>query len=213
MKEKTGTGLVITGGEAPPLDIVEPYLGKADFIVAADSGLERALSYGVRPDLIVGDMDSLADKALLDRYDPESVKIYPANKDDTDTELALKELGGWGKKILIGGGEGRLDHTLSLLALFEGDLRPDLWISAREKVFSADRSMIIEGIPGETISFFPLGDRDIQFRSTGLVWPLDGVEWLQGQLSVSNRFSASRISLERVKGALLVIRSLPGSGA
>lgn len=201
--------MVITGGKAPPQSIIEPLLRECDFLVAADSGLEQSLLYGRRPDLVVGDMDSLSNRALLDTFAPEQVKIYPTDKDYTDTELALDEIAGYDKKILIGGGEGRLDHTLALLALFESDRRPDFWFSRREEIFLLDRCLELEGKPGELISFYPLGNRDVFFKSEGLVWPLEPVRWDRGELSLSNRFRQNKVSLERVRGSLLVIRSFP----
>jgi thiamine pyrophosphokinase len=201
--------LVITGGAAPPLYAIESLLETCDFLVAADSGLEQALEYGYTPDLVVGDMDSLGNRALLDSYPPERVKTYSVDKDYTDTELALDEVASYGRRILIGGGEGRLDHTLALLNLFEGPRKPDLWISGREEIFSLDRSAVLEGIPGEIISFYPLGSRDSRFTSRGLKWPLDGVKWKEGELSQSNSFTEERVSLDRAEGSLLVIRTLP----
>jgi thiamine pyrophosphokinase len=207
MKEKTA--VVITGGAAPPVSIVNPILDRCDFLVAADSGLEQALVYGRKPDLIVGDMDSLRDKTLLDSFPKEKIKVYPVDKDFTDTELALDEVEGYGRRVLVGGGEGRLDHSLALLSLFESSRRPDLWISRREEIFYLDRSIELKGEPGEIISFYPLGDRNVSFRSEGLIWSLDSVRWSRGELSLSNRFKGDKISLERLQGALLVIRSFP----
>ncbi|MDC7222094.1 MAG: thiamine diphosphokinase [Spirochaetales bacterium] len=206
MKKKTA--LIITGGAAPPLGFVQSYFNRCDFLVAADSGLEQALTYGVRPDLIVGDMDSLKDKTLLDDFPPEAVKAYPQDKDFTDTELALDEARDYDRRILVGGGEGRLDHTLALLALFGTERRPDLWISGREEIFLLDRSMELTGTAGETISFYPLGREKVAFLSEGLVWPLEPVRWDKGELSLSNRFKEGTVRLERRSGSLLVIRSL-----
>ena len=202
--------IVITGGAAPPLSAVAPLLDKCDFLVAADSGLDQALAYGYRPDLIVGDMDSLGDKAVLADFPEDCVKIFPVDKDYTDTELALDEIGSYESRVLIGGGEGRLDHTLSLLALFESSRVPSLWISGREEIFPLNDSIVMKGTPGEVISFYPLGDRDIFFHSEGLRWPLEPVRWGRGELSLSNRFEEKRVRLEREKGSLLVIRTLPG---
>ncbi len=210
---KGKTAIVITGGAAPPLGAIEDLLGKCDFLVAADSGLDQALAYGYTPDLIVGDMDSLGDRSLLADFPAERVKIYPVDKDYTDTELALDEIAPYGTRVLIGGGEGRLDHTLALLSLFEGPRSPDLWISGREEIFPLSESLELAGVPGEIISFYPLGNRDIRFTSQGLFWALDRVRWERGELSLSNRFAGDRVRLVREKGSLLVIRTLPGPPA
>ena len=201
--------IVITGGAAPPLSAVAPLLAKCDFLVAADSGLDQALAYGYRPDLIVGDMDSLGDRSVLADFPEECVKIFPVDKDYTDTELALDEIESYETRVLIGGGEGRLDHTLALLALFESSRVPSLWISGREEIFPLNDSIVMEGNPGEVISFYPLGERDIFYHSEGLKWPLEPVRWGRGELSLSNRFEKKTVHLTREKGSLLVIRTLP----
>ncbi len=206
---KGSLAIVITGGAAPPLAAVAPLLKECDYLVAADSGLDQALSYGFRPDMIVGDMDSLGNRAALDDFPGERVKIFPADKDYTDTELALDEIQGYERRVLIGGGEGRLDHTLALLALFEGPRVPSLWISGREEIFPLGESIEMDGSPGEVISFYPLGNRDIFFHSEGLRWPLEPVRWGRGELSLSNRFVETKVRLKREKGSLLVIRTLP----
>ena len=59
-----------------------------DLVIAADGGLRALQTSGVRPDLLVGDLDSLGDCPL-----PADVPLlrFPVRKDDTDTGLALAE--------------------------------------------------------------------------------------------------------------------------
>ena len=206
--KKKRTGIVITGGETPSYSSCAEYFKGDYFLVAADSGLESALDYGVRPNLVVGDMDSLGDRSLLDTFSWKQIKELPPDKDFSDTELALRELEGFDRKILIGGGGGRLDHTLALLSLFEGDNKPDLWLTGREKIFLLEDSAVIEGIKGDLISFYPLSDRNIYYKTEGLKWPLQKVNWQKGELSLSNRFSREKIIMTRGQGKLLVIHSL-----
>jgi thiamine pyrophosphokinase len=213
-KSKKGqTALVITGGEAPLPAAVAPFLRDYDFLIAADSGLDRVLEYGLTPDLIMGDMDSLQNFSFLDNFDKNKVRRYPPEKDYTDTELALREIVHYDKKILIGGGEGRLDHTLALLALFKTNYSPDLWITAREMIFPVHGTLTIEGDKGQLISFYPLGKDDIFFESEGLQWPLNCVNWESGEMSLSNRFTGNSVKLIQIKGDLLVIQSLSNSPA
>lgn len=79
-----------------------------DLVIAADGGY--AHMGGIKPDLVVGDFDSLG-------YVPanEQVVRHPAEKDDTDTMLAAR-IGierGYRTFLLLGGVGGRLDHTLA----------------------------------------------------------------------------------------------------
>lgn len=87
---------------------VAPHEG--DFVIAADAGYVSLVRQGVKPDLVVGDFDSLGEM-------PVGVTIirHPVMKDDTDMMLAVK-LGferGFRNFRLYGALGGRLDHTLA----------------------------------------------------------------------------------------------------
>lgn len=84
-----------------------------DLILAADGGYRHCLSAGIRPHLLLGDFDS------LELSPPQDIpqQVFPPEKDDTDTMLAIK-LGlerGFRFFHLYGGTGGRLDHTLANL--------------------------------------------------------------------------------------------------
>ncbi len=108
---------IYTGGEIDAAHILErPQTG--DLLIAADSGWNNAKQLGARPDLLLGDFDSLGQKNL-----PDGPEIYqvPAEKDLTDTQLAVEMAltRGATEIVIIGGLSGRLDHTLSNLAILE----------------------------------------------------------------------------------------------
>ena len=113
---------IYTGGKILPENITEAP-DKDDIAIAADSGYHSARLLGVTPDILLGDFDSIgADLGKLDA-NTEIIKV-PAEKDFTDTQLAvdtaLKK--GANEIIIIGGLDGRLDHTLSNLSILE-----DMW--------------------------------------------------------------------------------------
>ena len=108
---------VYTGGEIFPEYITErPEEG--DIVIAADSGYNSAKDMGVKVDLLVGDFDSLSGELPNDV--PEILQV-PAKKDLTDTQLAVEKAVEMGAQdiIIIGSTSGRLDHTLSTLAILE----------------------------------------------------------------------------------------------
>ncbi len=82
-----------------------------DFIIAADKGILNAEKFGLKPNYIVGDFDSL-------EYIPtgENVIKHPVMKDDTDLLLAIKTGfdNGFRNFRIFGciGGE-RFDHTIA----------------------------------------------------------------------------------------------------
>ena len=90
----------------------ELYTVDGAFIIAADAGIEKLNKAGIVPDLIIGDFDSLGT-----RPSGENVRVFPIEKDDTDTMLALKEAIslGYDTVIISGGLGGELDHTMANL--------------------------------------------------------------------------------------------------
>ena len=90
--------------------LTEP-LRPDDFIIAADGGTDYTEALGLRPDLILGDFDSLG-------YVPEGAERHPVEKDDTDAMLAAKRglERGCREFLFYASLDGpRLDHTLANL--------------------------------------------------------------------------------------------------
>ena len=89
-----------------------PHPGTQDFVIAADKGYEALEAYGVPPDLVVGDFDSLGRRPSH----PNVIQL-PSAKDDTDMVYALREGldRGFRRFVLLGGVGGRLEHTLANL--------------------------------------------------------------------------------------------------
>ncbi|MBQ7347348.1 MAG: thiamine diphosphokinase [Clostridia bacterium] len=108
---------IYTGGTIRKENITERPQ-KGDLIIAADAGLLNAQKFGLTPDILLGDFDSLGEPDVP--QETELIRV-PAEKDDTDTQLAVRVALERGAKeiVLIGGLEGRLDHTLSSLAILE----------------------------------------------------------------------------------------------
>jgi thiamine pyrophosphokinase len=132
-------GIVFSGGEGPDRFRAILEAARAEYgepvTAAADSGLSAAEAAGVKPDWIIGDMDSV-DGSRLAAYGPDRILRYPADKDYTDTELAVSLLREKGcRRIWIaGGGGGRIDHLFAIRSLFEREQPPERWITAREDI-------------------------------------------------------------------------------
>ncbi len=108
---------IYVGGEIDPTAITEcPREG--DMTVAADSGWNNAELLDVKPQILLGDFDSIGREKL-----PDAAEILqvPPEKDRTDTQLAvdLALSRGADDFFIIGGLSGRLDHTLSNLSVLE----------------------------------------------------------------------------------------------
>ena len=108
----------IYAGGAVFTDRIDAAPAPADLTIAADAGWKTAQKLGVTPRLLVGDFDSLVTPPVSAGV--EVVRV-PAEKDDTDTQLAVRLALERGATdiTLIAGLSGRVDHTLSTLAILE----------------------------------------------------------------------------------------------
>ncbi|AEF84196.1 thiamine diphosphokinase [Treponema primitia ZAS-2] len=210
-------GIGFIGGEGPGYEQSAILAKGADLIAAADSGLLAAEAAGLRPDWIVGDMDSLGELSRLDRYPPDRVLRYPSDKDYTDTELLLSLLWeqGCDELWLLGGGGGRTDHLLAIQALFEREKSPDRWITAAEDIrqVRAGHPLEVAGAqavsggqaPGSLVSVFPLGIGPWELESRGLKWPLSGLPWERGFFGLSNVALEGDFMIRAIRGRFLVV--------
>jgi thiamine pyrophosphokinase len=176
--------LIFVNGEQINLPAVKALVRPADFRIAADGGLRFLNALGLRPHLLIGDLDSVDPEDLERLRQAGDVRIeqHPAHKDETDLELAVLAAVSEGCQaiLLLGALGGRLDMTLAnifLLAL------PELsGIDARledglEEVFLIEPGQAgrdITGRPGDRVSLLPWGGPAAGVRTSGLHYPLRG---------------------------------------
>lgn len=215
--------LIVANGNVPSRDTLEaelmrPVDGEELLVIAADGGLRKAHALGLRPDLVIGDGDSLAPGELDDlaRQGVE-VQLHPRTKDASDTELAVREAARRGAhEIAVLGALGgvRFDHALAnVLLLAATDIDASITLAdppTTVRVIGRRGPERIElaGKPGDLVSLLPLSDEVVGVTTTGLAYPLDGATLRQGPtLGLSNELTGGRgvVSVER--GRLAVIQT------
>jgi thiamine pyrophosphokinase len=200
-------GLAFIGGEGPDAELCARLAAASDIIAAADSGLVRAENAGLRPDWIIGDMDSLDDESRLDAYPHDRVVRFHHDKDFTDTELAVDLLfeKGCDQVTIAGGGGGRLDHTLAIAALFERERYPQCWFTAREEIYVVSNEFHCNAKKTDVVSVFPLGTGPWKAQSTGLKWQLASAQWRRGFFGISNAAETESFTIRVLTGRFLVL--------
>ncbi len=193
--------LIITGGLAP--DAFD-YDISYDRIIAADSGYDTARRLGIRIDDVVGDFDSTANK---DELIALGYKPCNRDKDETDTELAIrKKLDG--SYDLLGGGGGRIDHLFSILSLFRIYGLPRYWFTDSDVLIGFIGKGELTGRIDDDISIFPLNERAL-VKSSGLLWELGDRPLSSTFISQSNRLKSRKVYLE--SDSPVLIRLSPAS--
>jgi len=219
---KNRLGVVITGGECPPSHFTRKLMqGKNAFVVAADSGLSHAEEAGLKPDYIIGDMDSV-DMQRLAAYPADRVIRHNHDKDYTDTELALKLAvdNNCGEIWIIGGGGGRIDHLFGIRSLFEREIFPCRWITDNADIWCIDSSVEAETSKtantlslktekNAVVSVFPLESGPWEAVSEGLKWQLKGLPWDRGFFGLSNVAENGDFLIKAEKGRFMIILPLP----
>lgn len=191
-----------------------------DLIIGADGGAARALSWGLVPHLVLGDMDSLTDgeRAKLEGLGCHFV-VHPRAKDETDLELALTYAAEQGAKeiVILGALGGRLDHTLAnLLLLTLPDLEKlHVRIVGDDEEICLVRSggtVALAGKPGDLVSLLPLGGDARGVMTSGLAWMLQGDTLYFGfSRGVSNEMTGKTARVEVERGYLLVVHTRKGA--
>jgi thiamine pyrophosphokinase len=209
-KEQVMGGLLCTGGMGPKREYIDAVVAKADIVVAVDSGLELADNLGLKPDVFIGDMDSVQQTQLLDRLPEDRVHVYPQAKDYTDTELGLDYLfsHGYEDVAIVGGGGGRIDHFFGILSLFDRSNAPSQWIMHSGQVILIRDSIELRGLQGQVVSFFPVGSERCTMQSSGLKWPLDKLVWEMGDCGISNIVTDRVMRIQMITGRLILVREL-----
>ena len=212
------SALIFANGEVYDGAFIRRALANANaetLSIAADGGARVAAALGVIPHVVIGDMDSIApdELAALEAAGAD-VRRYPAEKDETDLELALLYAAGRGaaRITVIGALGGRLDQTISnlyLLALpvLAGcDVR--LLAGRQEAWLLGPGDHTIEGAPGDTISLIPMNGSAQGIHTEGLHYPLRGEDLVFGPArGVSNVMTRAQARLTLASGCLLVIHT------
>ena len=179
---------------------------EADFVIAADGGLEHTRRFGIQPDEILGDFDSLG-------FVPDDSRVFPVEKDDTDAMLAVRRglSLGYREFWLYGSLDGpRLDHTIANFQTlqFLCDHGAFGYLIGNDYIVTAVKNGELR-FPAEakgTVSVFCLGADARGVTLKGLHYPLEEGTLTAGfPLGVSNHFTGSPARIRVEDGSLLVL--------
>lgn len=207
--------IIVSGGVLDdPVFFHKKIKGMEDvLIICCDGGARHFQNSVIRPDVIIGDMDSI-DPAQLSAYSEENIKIikHPPNKDFSDTELALDyALGLKPQEIFIWCAlGGRIDHTLANVFLLckgqEKRIRTSL-VDEYCEAFVLDKKASFINEKGKTISLLALTPEVTGITLLGFLYPLEnGTLKMSESRGLSNVIHEDRAVISAAKGKLLVVR-------
>jgi thiamine pyrophosphokinase len=213
--EVTVRAVIFANGELVDPQGVQGLLLPDDLIIAANGGAHHALSVGVVPQVIIGDLDSLpSDGRRKVEAAGSRIIAFSHRKDETDLELALRHARREGVTsiIILAALGGRLDHTVANLLLLalpemaEINVRIVAGPQMAFLIHNGRSEVLVEGRPGDTVSLLPLGGDVMGVTAEGLEWPLHEETLRFGPArGVSNVLVAERARVRVQQGYLLCV--------
>ena len=203
--------VIVGNGQFPKKEYPLYLLESADYVVCCDGALDTYLRHFSgrnlrRPDVVVGDMDSLS-KKTAERFRDIAVKIDEQETNDQSKAFhyILEHFPDVDTIHILGATGKREDHTignLSLLMEYAREMRRqdcgrtvsvDI-VSDWSTAFAITDSCTLDVGEGRSVSII-CPDNSLNIKSEGLVWPTDNVVFDNLWQTTLNRASADRISL------------------
>ena len=199
-----GVCYIVGAGDCTKLNIKKEI---DDLIIAADGGYKYLEEFGINPDIVIGDFDSLGIVPCRDNV----IKLNPV-KDITDMHAAV-DIGiekGYTEFHIYGACGGRIDHTLANIQLVAS------LASKKMKGFIHDGKTVISAICNGSMSFsseykgyisvFSHSDECGAINLKGLKYTLEnGTLKNNFPLGVSNEFIGCESEIIIGQGTAIVI--------
>ncbi len=179
-----------------------------DYIIAADAGYCHLEKLGIKPDLLIGDFDSIENI-------PEDIprETFPSKKDFTDTHLAIRKALSIGcEEITVCGAFGgdRLDHTVANLQTAVHFAESSAFITFTDGKNTAfaikNKSIIFDDCHEGYVSVLCFSGIAEKVSIKGLKYELDNETLLSSNpLGVSNEFIGKEALISVENGTLIII--------
>lgn len=179
-------------------------------LICADGGANTAYKLKLKPDLIIGDLDSIS-AHVLKYYKNDTKVLRIIRQNDTDVEKALKYViqNKYTETVITGVAGDRLDHLFCNLGIsFKYSDKIKIRILYEKSILDVYKGEVeIVCFPGETISIYGI-DKNTRITSFGLKYNLKNTSLPFGvRESTSNIALSEKIKLEIKKGKIFVIRN------
>ena len=191
---------LVVGNRPLGSNVIE--LAKNKLIIAADAGADQLLKYNIVPERVIGDLDSISDKASTKL---EEWTVSNKNVQKTDLEKAVDYAfeKGASEIEIIGWSGGRIDHTLAALGLA---FNPK--ISLIDDLFTVQAIADSKTIKGKESTLFSLlAIPEARVSIKGARWNLQHEKIQMGGRGIHNEIGSTGVAtIECHSGNLLLIQ-------
>ena len=185
--------LAIVGGGTVDPDLLQALVARDVALVGADGGGNAIGAAGLVPEAILGDLDSLEDRAA---WEKRTRVIHIPEQITTDFQKALYSTSA-PVTLALGMTGKRLDHTLAALgALLEvAPHRHVLLVDETDVALAISGPFSFDAAARERISVHPLVPIVFE-RTRGLYYPMDDLQLdPAGRLGTSNEGTGGRVEI------------------
>ncbi|MDR0419316.1 MAG: thiamine diphosphokinase [Prevotellaceae bacterium] len=198
--------VILANGEFPKHSVALSFLDNAERIICCDGATQSLLNYGLKPTMIVGDLDSLTDE-LAERFSDRLLKENEQESNDLTKAVNYCVSMGFKDITILGATGKREDHTLGNISLLADytDMA-NVQMITDYGVFNAIRQTTeFESFVGQQISIFCV-EQLVKISTIKLKYPLPNKAipaWWMGTL---NEALEDTFGLEFSKGKFMVFR-------
>lgn len=204
--------VIVGGGDSPSKELLNQYINEESIIIAADGGANVLLKHKIHPDYLLGDFDSIDEKAYAETSNSSKTIRFPKEKDYTDSHIAFNkaiELGAT-EIIFLGCTGKRIDHFFANLCILYEGLKKSVdcrIVDEYNEIYIIDKPTDIFGKKGDVFSLFSYIEDTYDLTIEGVKYKLKNFNLSQGDnLTVSNEFMEDKVSIIFSKGCLIVVR-------
>lgn len=201
--------VILANGKFPEHPIPLSYLKGASMVVCCDGAAANLIEFGIEPDAIVGDIDSL-DEKISSRF---AKRLFRDSDQETND---LTKAVHWclerkiDNLIILGATGLREDHTIgniSLLADYSKLLQIRM-VTDTGELIALSCSTGLDTFPGQQISIFSINPLT-EISSEGLKYPLKKMKATNWWMATLNEATGSKCSLSFEDGLLIVYKLFP----
>ncbi|MCR5698763.1 MAG: thiamine diphosphokinase [Treponemataceae bacterium] len=206
--------IIISGGAFAPIEKkYEDEIRQSSFIIACDKGFDNAKKLHLKPDLVIGDFDSVKSR----KFKKYPTITLPCRKDDTDTIFAIKtaiERGFDYIYLLCAFGGKRIDHSFAnIQSMVYARQRGSTLISFGKnfscQLLSSEEKICLEKSDYyDYFSIFSFSEKSCGLTIRGAKYECENLTLTDSfPLAVSNGWKEDKVEISLKSGLLLIMES------
>jgi len=199
--------LIVANGNINDVNYYSQFIQESNTIIAADGGADNCLKLNITPEYIIGDLDSISDKAKAE-FSEKSKIIQDMDQNKTDMQLAIELADKLDAKhvSIIGAIGSRMDHTIAnIMCLDKLNCKMHI-LDEFNDIYMVRKEINLKGKIGDIISVIALSDvKGLNYE--GLKWNVSQKNIESGWIGICNEMISSTAKITLSSGKIIVFRS------